>query len=157
MQILRLPLSKIDIGQRLRAVNPERAAELAVSLREVGQITAIEVMPADARGMHRLVAGAHRVEATRIAGGTTINATVFGGEAEMDPDRLKYEALPEGNGGDPGELFGLKQANPKRTTPSTFISPATNTGPTGDQAAGYDEGSMRPRNRTLVQRYFDSK
>ena len=74
----------------------------------------------------------------------------------MDPDRLKYEALPEGNGGEGEELFGLRGTNPK-TNPDGTISTGTGQSATGDQAAGYDEGAMRPRNRALVQRYFDSK
>ena len=81
---------------------------------------------------------------------------VFGGNAEMDPDRLKYEPLPEGNGGEGEELFGLRAANP-RTNPDGTVSAGTGAGASGDQAAGYDEGAMRPRNRALVQRYFDSK
>jgi hypothetical protein len=81
---------------------------------------------------------------------------VFGGDAEMDPNRLKYEALPEGNGGEADELFGLRAANPKPNQ-NGQVSPATGRGASGDQAAGYDEGAMRPRNRALVQRYFDSK
>ena len=74
----------------------------------------------------------------------------------MDPDRLKYEPLPGGNGGEGEELFGLRSANPK-ANPNGAASPATGKGASGDQAAGYDEGAMRPRNRALVQRYFDSK
>ena len=80
---------------------------------------------------------------------------VFGGSAEMDPDRLKYEPLPEGNGGEGEELFGLRGADPRKN-PKTGASPGTGAGASGDQAAGYDEGAMRPRNRALVQRYFDS-
>ena len=34
---------------------------------------------------------------------------VFGGEAEMDPDRLKFQPLPEGQGGEADELWGLQR------------------------------------------------
>jgi hypothetical protein len=50
----------------------------------------------------------------------------------------------------------MRAANPK-AGPRDFVSPASGNGAAGDQAAGYDEGAMRPRNRSLVQRYFDSK
>ena len=90
-------------------------------------------------------------------GRALVEADILIGEtAEMDPERLKYEALPPGNGGEGDELFGLKSANPKKS-PSDFVSPSKGNSATGDQAAGYDEGAMRPRNRALVQRYFDSK
>ncbi len=88
--------------------------------------------------------------------GGEANELVFGGQAEIDPERLKYEPLPEGNGGDGEELMGLRGTNPKHQ-PSDAVSPSSGTGAAGDQAAGYDEGAMRPRNRALVQRYFDSK
>ncbi|PZR04442.1 MAG: hypothetical protein DI536_34360 [Archangium gephyra] len=81
---------------------------------------------------------------------------VFGEQAEMDPERLAFEELPEGNGGEAGELRGLRAANPK-VKQSAPLTPATGSGANGDQAAGWDEGAMRPRNRALVQRYFDSK
>ena len=91
-----------------------------------------------------------------VGRGGDAHELVFGGNAEMDPDRLKYEALPEGNGGEGEELFGLRSANPRPHKDGT-ISPGTGAAASGDQAAGYDEGAMRPRNRALVQRYFDSK
>lgn len=81
---------------------------------------------------------------------------VFGEQAEMDPERLALENLPEGNGGEAGELRGLRATNPK-VKQGTEVTPATGAGASGDQAAGWDEGAMRPRNRALVQRYFDSK
>jgi hypothetical protein len=81
---------------------------------------------------------------------------VFGGEAEMDPRRLDFAALPEGNGGEAGELFGLRAANPKVNS-NAGDGVVSGTAAVGGQGAGYNEGAMRPRNRALVQKYFDSK
>ena len=67
------------------------------------------------------------------------------------------KALRGSASGDPKTSSAAEWPERNRRLPARFISPATNTGPTGDQAAGYDENSMRPRNRTLVQRCFDSK
>jgi len=81
---------------------------------------------------------------------------VFGGQAEMDPDRLKFEALPEGHGGEGEELFGLRTANPK-VNGAGLVVPGTGANAAGDQAPGHVEGPLLPRNRALIQRYFDSK
>jgi hypothetical protein len=68
---------------------------------------------------------------------------------------LKLDAMPKGNGGEGEELLGLQAANP--TVGARPASAGQGSVAAGQQAAGYDEGAMRPRNRTLVQRYFDSK
>ncbi len=82
---------------------------------------------------------------------------VFGGEANIDPDRLKFEPLPEGHGGDePGELLGLRAANPNAPD-DVPRSAATGTSAAGTQAAGHREGPLLPRNRALIERYFQSK
>lgn len=83
------------------------------------------------------------------------NELVFGGQAELDPERLKFDALPPGHGGEGQELFGLRAANPK-ANPNAPDGQSTGSAAAGDQGAGYNEGAMRPRNRTLVQKYFDS-
>lgn len=81
---------------------------------------------------------------------------VFGKDAEMDPERLKFEALPKGNGGEAEELYGLKAANPRvgrhPLNPGTSNAPAS-----GEQAPGPGEAPMLPRNRALIQKYFDMK
>jgi hypothetical protein len=79
---------------------------------------------------------------------------VFGGEAEMDPDRLKFQPLPEGQGGEASELWGLKSADPRHEgvsgTPSAVRGPSAQ----GDATPGYSTGPLLPRNRDLVKRYF---
>lgn len=74
----------------------------------------------------------------------------------MDPDRLKFEPLPPGQGGAPDELWGLKAANPKtsRDQPRTTTSSAA---AAGDTAPGHRESALLPRNRELIEKYFDSK
>jgi ParB family chromosome partitioning protein len=80
-------LSAILVEDRLRSVDPERAAQIALSFRETGQITPVEVAPEDARGLHRLIAGAHRVEAARLAGMVAVQAVVF--EGSNDAQRMR--------------------------------------------------------------------
>ncbi|RKH64001.1 hypothetical protein [Corallococcus llansteffanensis] len=82
------------------------------------------------------------------------NPLVFGGEAEMDPDRLAFQPLPEGHGGDAEELWGLRAADPRsRTGPAGAVG-AQGTGAKGDATAGPGSGPLLPRNRDLVKRYF---
>ena len=86
MQIVMIPLDRIAVGPRLRQVDPAYARLIGESLRERGQDTPVRVMEADAAGMHRLVAGGHRVEAAISIGWTEIAATLFTGsdlQAEM--------------------------------------------------------------------------
>ncbi|MBZ4335408.1 MULTISPECIES: hypothetical protein [unclassified Corallococcus] len=79
---------------------------------------------------------------------------VFGGEAEMDPNRLAFQPLPEGNGGEAEELWGLRAADPRARTGQAGPSSAKGTGATGDATAGPTSGPLLPRNRDLVKRYF---
>ena len=81
---------------------------------------------------------------------------VFGDDAELEPNRLKFEALPKGNGGEAEELYGLKAANPR--TGRQPLSGGTSSGAAaGEQAPGNGEAPMLPKNRALIQRYFDTK
>ncbi|MBI3182371.1 MAG: hypothetical protein HYZ28_09530 [Myxococcales bacterium] len=79
---------------------------------------------------------------------------VFGEWAEMNPDRLKFEPLPQGQGGEGQELWGLRAADPvARAGPSGGgVGGAAG----GEQAPGHKEGPLLPRNRELTKRYFDS-
>ena len=74
----------------------------------------------------------------------------------MNPDRLKFEPLPQGRGGEATELWGLRAANPALhgANPRTVGAGAA---ATGAQAPGHRESSLLPRNRELIQKYFDSK
>ncbi|RKH71753.1 hypothetical protein D7X96_07455 [Corallococcus interemptor] len=79
---------------------------------------------------------------------------VFGGEAEMDPNRLAFQPLPDGNGGEAEELWGLRAADPQARTGQAGPSSAKGTGAKGDATAGPTSGPLLPRNRDLVKRYF---
>jgi hypothetical protein len=80
----------------------------------------------------------------------------FGKDAEMDPERLQFEPLPQGQGGEAGELYGLRAATP--TTKRNPVSAGTGTGAAaGAQAPGPGAAPMLPKNRALIERYFDSK
>lgn len=74
----------------------------------------------------------------------------------MDPDRLKFEPLPQGQGGEANELLGLKAANPKANK-NAPRSAGENAAAQGAQAPGHRESALLPRNRELIQKYFDSK
>lgn len=95
--VLFLPLDKVRIGPRLRAVDADYVALLAASMAETGQHTPIHVGPADAEGMHPLIAGAHRCAAASQAGLTQIQALVFEGNAlerrmlEIDENLMRRE------------------------------------------------------------------
>ncbi|MFT8896732.1 MAG: ParB N-terminal domain-containing protein [Acetobacter sp.] len=71
MNVETIPLAQIDVGTRLRAIDPDNAAVIAASMMEVGQRQPIEVRkiakPKDGR-LYLLVTGAHRMKAMEIAG-----------------------------------------------------------------------------------------
>jgi len=57
----------IEIGERLRPLDPKRVKEIAESIREVGLLHPIGVKrSAKPGGPHRLIYGYHRVEAVRL-------------------------------------------------------------------------------------------
>ncbi|GFE94751.1 ParB N-terminal domain-containing protein [Acetobacter persici] len=71
MNMQMIPLAQIDVGQRLRAIDPDNAAVIAASMQEIGQRQPIEVRkvtkPKDGK-LYVLVTGAHRMKAMEIAG-----------------------------------------------------------------------------------------
>ncbi|WP_224361396.1 hypothetical protein [Hyalangium versicolor] len=79
---------------------------------------------------------------------------VFGDAAAMDPNRLKFQPLPEGQGGEASELWGLKAADPQHEGVTVTPSAARGPGVQGDATPGYSTGPLLPRNRELVKRYF---
>ncbi|RKH12677.1 hypothetical protein D7V97_07755 [Corallococcus sp. CA053C] len=98
--------------------------------------------------------GARPGDGASVGRGGDSNPLVFGGEAEMDPDRLAFQPLPEGHGGDAEELWGLRAADPKARTGPAGAAGAQGTGARGDATAGPGSGPLLPRNRDLVKRYF---
>ncbi|MFT8515636.1 MAG: ParB N-terminal domain-containing protein [Acetobacter persici] len=60
-----IPVAQIDVGERLRTIDPDWAAMIATSMQEEGQRTPIEVRKTGKR--YKLIAGGHRLEALRLA------------------------------------------------------------------------------------------
>ncbi len=102
----------------------------------------------------------HASRGTRSGTGTEgggPSPLVFGGEAEMDPGRLAFEPLPEGQGGEAGELWGLEAADPRRNTGAAGGAGSRGTSARGEATAGPGAQPLLPRNRDLVKRYFGGK
>lgn len=99
-QIITIPLAQIDVGARLRPVDPAWVELLAASLAERGQDTPIRVRPSEEDGRYILVAGAHRVAAAEAAGLQTLEAVVITAtddEAtldEIDENLMRRELSP---------------------------------------------------------------
>jgi len=81
-----IPVDQIHVEDRLRSVNPDHAALIAESFRANGQMTPIEVRR-DEDGKFVLVAGAHRLEAAKLAEMDQIAASVI--DADADQARLR--------------------------------------------------------------------
>lgn len=94
-EVISLPLDRILIGKRLRAIDYDYVSMLAASMLESGQHTPIDVGPADENGMHPLITGGHRCAAAKLAGIETLTAKVFRGDAlavqllEIDENLLR--------------------------------------------------------------------
>ncbi len=78
-EVLSLPISAILMNDRLRAVDVAEVDRLALSIKEVGQITPIEVRQIDEL-RYSLVAGAHRLAACLRCGMQTVRAVLFEGD-----------------------------------------------------------------------------
>lgn len=89
-QVLQLPLELIEVGERLRPVDPDYVALIADSMRDRGQDTPIRVTLADKDGRHRLIAGAHRLAAARELGWPKIDAIAFEG-SELQAELLEID------------------------------------------------------------------
>lgn len=96
-QILSIPVERIIVANRLRPVDADYVQMLAASMAETGQHTPIQVGPANAEGLHRLIAGAHRHSAALAAGLPSLQAIVFSGSElearmlEVDENLLRRE------------------------------------------------------------------
>ncbi len=88
--VLSIPLDQIDVGDRLRSIDPDHAALIAESFQTNGQMTPIEVRMVPG-GRYRLVAGAHRLEAANIAGMAEITAI----RVEADDDQALLREIDE--------------------------------------------------------------
>lgn len=89
-EIVSIPIHRILVGKRLRAVDADYVQLLAASMAESGQHTPIQVGPANADGCHRLIAGAHRVAAAGEAELAALQAIVFTG-SELQAELLEVD------------------------------------------------------------------
>lgn len=98
-EILTIPLVAIDVAGRLREIDLDEVEKLALSFKEAGQITPVEVRKTGA-DIYVLVAGAHRIAAARRLGQTTIRAVLFSGDddtarlREIDENLYRRELSP---------------------------------------------------------------
>jgi hypothetical protein len=83
-----VPVNRIDVGRRRRALRDADVAVLADSIREVGLITPIDVLQ-DGDG-YRLVTGLHRLEAHRRLGRREIRAVVHNID-DVDADLVEID------------------------------------------------------------------
>jgi len=93
---IRLAVDDIRVGERLRGLNEAKIAMLESSMRDIGLQTPITVAADEAGGWH-LVAGMHRLEATRRLGRTDIACLVIDGSEpaarlwEIDENLVRSE------------------------------------------------------------------
>jgi ParB family transcriptional regulator, chromosome partitioning protein len=97
-QVHRLGLDLIDVGNRLRPVDPDYVALIAESMAERGQDTPIVVTAAGGPdGNHQLIAGAHRLAAARALGWAEIDVLYSDAEElqaqlqEIDENLIRRE------------------------------------------------------------------
>jgi hypothetical protein len=79
---------------------------------------------------------------------------VFGDEAQMDAERLAFQPLPQGQGGEAEELWGLRAAEPVTRQGPAPAGGGQGPGARGEATAGHSGAPLLPRNRELVKRYF---
>jgi hypothetical protein len=97
--------------------------------------------------------GVRQGKGTGAGRGGESRPLVFGEEAEMDPERLSFKPLPQGQGGEAQGLWGLRSADPERREGGGGGG-GQGTSAQGDAEAGHSAGPLLPRNRELVKRYF---
>ncbi|MDG3444694.1 ParB/RepB/Spo0J family partition protein [Nitrospirillum amazonense] len=99
---LEIDIGDIDVGERLRGIDPNHAQVLAVSMSQRGQIAPVMVRRRAGRkgARYALVAGAHRLEAANLLSWRTIKAVLFEGSeteallAEIDENLIRHELTP---------------------------------------------------------------
>lgn len=96
-----IDVDDVIVGPRLRDVDPARVAAIAASMKQVGgQIVPVEVGPRNTDGKYPLISGAHRLDAARRAGLTTVLAVVFDGNVdeirlrEIDENLMRHDLSP---------------------------------------------------------------
>ena len=80
-QVWNIPLDLVEVGDRVRPIDPLWAAALGRIMATEGQRTPIEVCRLPGSHLFRLVAGAHRLEGHRLEGMVSIKAIVVSNDA----------------------------------------------------------------------------
>lgn len=94
-----IPIELIDIGERLRAVDPDYVQMLAGNIRESGLKSPIEVRPLPG-GRFKLIAGGHRIAACMVLEQPAIDAFVVDVDdltarlREIDENLYRHELNP---------------------------------------------------------------
>ena len=100
MNVIEIPLSQIDVGDRLRTVDPTWVEFLAASIAERGQDTPVWVRKIGRGDKYALIAGGHRMAALKAAGkDIAIASVVKANEAEaqlleIDENLIRRELTP---------------------------------------------------------------
>lgn len=94
-------IDRINVGERLRAVDPDHVAVIADSIRQCGRVLQPVAITQTLAGDWMLVAGAHRLAAARMVGHTEIPVVIHeelnGLQAkliEIDENLLRHELNP---------------------------------------------------------------
>ncbi|MBF0858831.1 ParB N-terminal domain-containing protein [Gluconobacter sp. LMG 31484] len=100
MNVIEIPLSQIEVGDRLRTVDPAWVEFLAASIAERGQDTPVWVRKMGRSEKYALIAGGHRIAALKEAGKeVAIASVVKATEAEaqlleIDENLIRRELTP---------------------------------------------------------------
>lgn len=139
----------IDVGDRLRAVNPEKVKQIAESMKAIGLLNPVYVTYSADASTCTLIAGAHRLAAAKLLGWESIDTVEMAGDslsaqlAEIDENLCRSELTPlerAEHHAKRKEVWELMQASeiPLNQVGSTEIgygSPPPNPNPEGYAAA----------------------
>ena len=92
-ELLSIPVSEIEIGQRLRPVDPVFADAIGRSMKRDGQATPIVVCRLPGKQTWTLVAGAHRVAGAKLHGLADLRAEIISPRADERSQREVSETL----------------------------------------------------------------
>lgn len=90
----------IDVGDRLRAVNPEKVKQIAESMKAIGLLNPVYVSYSSDSSTCTLIAGAHRLAAAKLLGWESIDTVEMAGDslsaqlAEIDENLCRSELTP---------------------------------------------------------------
>jgi ParB family chromosome partitioning protein len=95
-----LPVSSIAFGERLRSVDGDYVQMLMASIGDLGLLQPIEVSKPDKKGVHTLIAGAHRLTALQQLGVEEVPAIIVSASKlemslrEIDENLMRRELTP---------------------------------------------------------------